>query len=145
MFTTLMDFNRTFRAFDELRKRMDRVFDDFERGSVVDYGNGLRVDVYDDGESYVLTADVPGLRQEDIQVTLNQNTITVKGERNITVPEGYSVHRRERPKMTFSRSVALPTDIDADKTHANLKNGVLMLKIPKAPAALPKRIEVKSA
>ena len=139
------DFDRTFSAMDEFRRRMDRLFEDFEG----DHGVGAtgywpRMNVYDDGGSLMVRAELPGLAEKDIHIDINQNTLNLRGERPSDVPEGYSVHRQERPFVKFSRSLALPFDVDLEKCTARLKDGILTLTMPKAETAKQRRISVKA-
>jgi HSP20 family protein len=71
--------------------------------------------------------------------------VTLKGERKVDVPEGLSVHRRERHAVRFAKSFELPTRVDADKVTATLKHGVLTLTLPKVAEAQPRQINVKAA
>lgn len=99
----------------------------------------------DNAESFVLRADLPGLSEDDIQISVAGNTVTLRGERKIAVPEGHSVHRRERAEVRFAKSFELPTRVDAEKVNATLKHGVLTLTLPKAAEAQPRQISVKAA
>jgi HSP20 family protein len=126
----------------QLRRELDRLFGDFER-SVTPRGTALTFE--DDGANFVLRADVPGLTENDFQISVAGNTVTLRGERKVEVPEGYSVHRRERSAVTFAKSLELPARVDADKVTATLKHGVLTLTLPKAAEAQPRQISVKAA
>jgi HSP20 family protein len=99
----------------------------------------------DDGSNFVLRADVPGLTEEDLQISVAGNTVTLRGERKVQVPEGYSTHRRERSAVSFAKSYQLPTRVDADNVTATLKHGVLTLTLPKVADARPRQISVKAA
>lgn len=144
------DLDRTFRLMDQLRRRMDRVLDDFDQnaesvGLRVAAGNFPRTNLIDTGSALVLEADLPGLSDKDVSVTLNQDVLTVSGERKTEVPEGYGVHRRERLPLRFSRSYALPSKIDPEKTQAVMKDGVLTITLEKAPELRPREISVRVA
>lgn len=145
MWTRFTDMDRSSAVFDELRRRFDRVFwEDNEPG---DGASGTtswpRVNVYDEGSSLVLEADVPGLSQKDLRLTVNESTITLEGERKSDAPEGYSVHRQERGPVRFSRSFSLPVKTDSDRCEATVKDGVLIVRLPKAKEAQPRQIEVR--
>jgi HSP20 family protein len=154
MLTRWGDFDRTFTTFtmlDELRRRMDRLWDEYDSGGrdtptyYADYGSRSawpRINVFDTGAALVVHAEVPGLADKDVQLTMNQDVLTLKGERKPDAPEGYSVHRQERAPVRFSRSVTLPMKVDAEKTTASLKNGILTITLPKAPEAQPRQISV---
>ncbi len=141
----LRDVERTLAEFDGLRREMNRLFEGQE-GQRRAFG-GLtaawpRVGLYDQGAALVLVAELPGIAKENIDISLDQGVLTLKGERRPDAPEGYSVHRQERGHLKFARSFTLPCLVDAEKTTANLKNGVLTLTLPKAPEAQPRQITV---
>jgi len=140
--------DRTFGALDDFRRRMDRLFEGFDaRWSVGDaYGTGWpAVELRDSGAELVLEADVPGLTDKDIQLTVTQDTLGLTGERKADAPEGYAVHRRERSVQRFSRAWALPTKVDVERVVATVKNGVLSVTLPKAAESRPRQITIKAS
>ncbi|HEX2675763.1 MAG TPA: Hsp20/alpha crystallin family protein [Polyangiales bacterium] len=147
---TPYDFDDMFSAMNLLRSTMDRVLDDGWQGSgfvtdralPVRAGNWPRANLLDAGQSLILTAEIPGMTREDVKLTLNQEVLTIQGERKVQVPEGYSAHRREREAVRFSRSFALPCHVDPERTNAVVKNGVLTVTLQKAPDALPRQITI---
>lgn len=136
------DFGRAQAPHAQLRRELDRLFGEFERASTA---GSTAVGFDDDGSNFVLRADVPGLTESDIQISVAGNTVTLKGERKLEVPEGHSVHRRERSAVRFAKSFELPSRVDADKVTATLKHGVLTLTLPKVAEAQPRQISVKAA
>jgi len=134
-------------AFDDLRREMNRLFFDFEsaRPALETEAGWPRVSLDDTGENLVLRAEVPGIAEKDLELQVEESTVSLRGERKETVPEGHSVHRKERADFRFSRSFQLPTKIDAQKVEAQLKNGVLTVTLPKAEAAKPRKISVRSS
>jgi HSP20 family protein len=145
------DFDRTFATMDQLRRRMDRLFDDFDptraRGRDVERmwsGRFPRLSFSDTGASLVIEADLPGLGEKDVQLSIHQDVLTVSGERRQDAPQGWFVHRQERAPVKFSRSFSLPCKIDPEKSTATLKNGVLTLTLVKVAAAQPRQIAVKA-
>ena len=145
------DFEDVFSAMSELRERMDRVFDEafggrFWSGRALPFSAGAwpRANLVDAGSNLILTAEVPGLSEKDVKLTLNQDVLTVSGERNVQPPEGYTAHRQERAAVKFSRSFALPCRVDAERTSATVKNGILTVTLEKAAEAKPRQIAVKS-
>jgi len=95
-------------------------------------------------DSYVMKADIPGVKEEDLEVSLVGNTITVSGKREAErVEEGERFHTYERTYGTFARSFSLPEGADLDKVDAEYKNGVLTLAIPKKAEVQPKKITLK--
>jgi len=102
------------------------------------------VNVWEDAEAFRVEAELPGLRQEDVQIAVTQrNVLTISGMRQAEDEGNGSWHRRERGFGRFQRVLALPAPVDADKVEAKLENGVLQLVLPKAEEAKPRRIEVK--
>lgn len=137
------DFPRSFGAFDQLRHEMDRLLFDFERGAPEARTPNVRLE--DTGAALLVRAEVPGLEAKDVEISATASTLTVRGERKVTAPEGYGVHRNERTSYRFARTFELPTKIDADKVEASLQNGVLTIALPKAAEARPKQITVKAS
>jgi HSP20 family protein len=132
-------------ALDDLRREMDALFRQYS-GAPAHGGAFPPVNLYETEDAYVLTAELPGVRHEDIQVALEGSTVSLRGERKIEYPRdaGVGVHRLERQSGGFRRAFELPVEIDADKVEAVHRNGVLMLRLPKAPEHRPRQITVKS-
>lgn len=140
------DLDRNFELMNQLRRRLDRAFEevDGERGWTTT-DQFPRTDIYDTGKSFVLKAEVPGLTETDVNLTLTQDVLTLSGERKVETPEGYSVHRRERLPMRFSRSFALPSKVDPEKVNATIKDGILAVTVDKAPEVQPKQISIRTS
>ena len=134
------DFGRPYGAQAQLRRELERLFAESEPAAVT-----APVGFDDDGTNFVLRADVPGLTENDFEISVAGNTVTLRGERKMTAPEGYSTHRRERSAVKFAKSYQLPTRVDAEKVTATLKHGVLTLTLPKVAEAQPRQISVKAA
>jgi len=96
----------------------------------------------DTGEALTLRAELPGLSEKDIDISVTANALTVKAARKVDAPEGYAVHRRERQSFSFTQSYELPTRVDPEKVQASLKQGVLTLTLLKAAETQPKRVAV---
>lgn len=137
------DFGRSRTSHRDLMRELERLFGELEGGA--SQAATSPVSFEDAGESFVFRADVPGLSEADLQINVSGNTLTLRGERKIDVPEGYSAHRRERSPYRFDKSYELPARVDADKASATLKHGVLTLTLPKAAEAQPRQIAVKAA
>lgn len=153
MLSRFSDLENTFALMDELRRRMDHVWEDFDpswQGTTTPSPRTLsasswpRINVYDGGSNFVLKADVPGLSDKDVQVTLNEGGLSISGERKVAAPEGYSAHRQERSHVRFSRGLTLPCKVDPEHTTASVKNGVLTITLAKAPEAQPRQIAVRA-
>lgn len=141
------DFDRALTVLDAFRREAERSGIGRTGGVFPRWGGGgmwLNASVEDKGTEYVFCADVPGLVESDVEVFLNQDVLTVKGTRRVDAPEGYSVHRRERTATEFSRSFTLPAAVDAEKTMARVRNGVLTVSLPKLPEAQPRQITIRS-
>ncbi len=96
-----------------------------------------------EGDTFVVTAELPGMNVEDLNIHVEGDTLTLKGERKHSDPgQGASFHRRERTSGTFQRSLALPNGVDAENVKANYKDGVLTVTLPIERAALPRQISV---
>jgi HSP20 family protein len=137
-----------FRALRELEHEMDHWFGGLPTRERT---NGLlegawrpSVDVYQAEDKIVVKADLPGVTKEDIDVSVVDNFLTIKGERkHETEVKEEDVHRVERSYGTFERSFELPGTVEAGKIEATYKDGVLEVTLPKKPEAKPKQIAVK--
>jgi len=128
----------------ELRRRMEELFDRVGGSAgVIRAGVHPAVNLYETGDSYVLTAELPGLRIEELEITVERDRLTLRGERRIEHPQDASVHRAERRGGEFRRTLQLPVEVDGEKVEAVYRNGVLTLRIPKAPEHQPRRITVQ--
>ena len=93
--------------------------------------------------SYVVTAEIPGMQAENLDIKVEGETLTIKGERKPeNLGEGVSYHRKERATGTFQRSLTLPSNVEPDDVKANYEDGVLTITIPMAKSAQPKQIAV---
>lgn len=154
MLTRFTPFDRTLAVMDEWRRRMDRAFGDlhapftpagtFEDPWSLSEATWPRVNLYDTGAALLLTAEVPGLTTKDLQIQLENDVLTLSGERKVEPPKGYTAHRRERGSLSFTRSFNLPTKVDPEKVTATLKDGVLTLELTKAPQVQPRQIAIKT-
>ena len=140
------DIENTFPLMNEFRRRMDRLLEeyDLDAAAVADGTGGgwPRMALHDEGATLELHAFVPGMTDKDLSLTLNQDVLTVAGERRTAAPEGATAIRRERPAMKFSRSFALPVKVDAERITAVVRQGVLRVTLPKIPESQPRTIAV---
>ncbi len=103
-----------------------------------------RLDVIEDKDELVIKAEFPGIRKEDLDVSLEENTLTIKAEKKQEeVSEEATYYTCERCFGHYSRSISLPFPVDSDKLSSTFENGLLEIRLPKAEEAKPKRIEVK--
>jgi HSP20 family protein len=135
----------TFEELSRMRQQMDRLMDTFFNRSSVAVSAGVfpAINLTEDDNAFYLRAELPGLEAGDLQVQATANNVTISGERRFG-PEDSSAkyHRREREAGKFSRAIALPKEIDADRVEARMSNGILVLKIAKSEAAKPRRIQI---
>ncbi len=135
-----------YRRMAAMRHAMNRMFDD----TMVDENPTeremlLAVDVKAGDEAYDITALVPGMEADDLDIEVLNNTVTIRGEFKSDGDEQTKYLVSELPAGRFSRVISLPTETDASKVEASIKNGVLSLHIPKAEEARPKSIKVKAS
>ena len=137
-----------FREFSTLQDRMNRLFrESFTEGgreeALTTTSFAPPVDVYEDEHNVSLKIEVPGIDEKDIAVRLENNTLTVHGERKFEKEEKEENFRRvERQYGSFTRTFTLPSTVDADKVSANYEKGVLKITLPKKAEAKPKQIKV---
>jgi HSP20 family protein len=137
-FDPLSNFPATFRNFEDALARMWN-----EPRAARPWSPS--VDIFETENELVLKADLPEVKLEDIEVRVENQTLTVKGERKFERDEtnrGY--HRIERSYGVFERSFTVPATVDADKVGAEYKNGVLTVKLPKKEAAKPRQVKIES-
>ena len=147
MFARIGDINRMFDQMGLLRNRLDNVFSDFDKyaGYGPDWsivGSYPRTNLMDKGDHFELVAEIPGMSKDDLQVKIQGNYLEISGTRNVTEPDGYRVHRRERSSASFTRSFTLPAEVNSEKAAATMKDGILTLKLPKSEAAKPRQISI---
>ncbi len=133
-----------------IRKEMDRLFERFlepEFPELPVFGEFTpTLDVSDTKDAVVVKAEVPGIEPKDIQVELQEQVLTIRGEKKEEKEEkGETYYRRERAYGAFARSVRIPAAVDRNKVNATFKNGVLTVTLPKAPEAKGTAIPIKAA
>jgi len=111
-------------------------------GNRAQAANGPLFDVLDATDEYIVKSDLPGFDKDGVNLTYENKTLTLSGERKREEVEGLQYHRVESFSGKFSRSMKLPIDIDVQKISAELSNGVLTVHLPKAEAAKPKQISI---
>lgn len=138
-----------FREMMLIRRNMDRLFDNYlteqtgEWEGTVDWR--LPLDIVENENEFVVKASLPGINPDDLEITYNEDTLSIKGEtKTEEEKEGDRYHVRERRYGSFRRSITLPRGIQADNINANYEAGVLTLHLPKAEEVKPKRIAVRS-
>jgi HSP20 family protein len=144
--------------FVSLQREVDRLFDEFTRGFPV-FGlpasgsagapdQAPRMDVTETDKEIEITAELPGLEEQDVQVNVADDVLTIRGEKKAEKEEkdeGRNYHLVERSYGAFSRSLALPAGVDVGTIKASIAKGVLKVSVPKPAPAQAKKVEVKSA
>jgi HSP20 family protein len=130
-----------------LRDAMDRLFDDaFTRPlSLRDGWSAPAIDMFQTDDEIVVKAALPGIKADEVQINITGEVLTLKGEvKQSQEMEEKAWHIREQRFGSFERSIALPTDVVADKAQADFENGILTITLPKAEEVKPKLITVKA-
>jgi HSP20 family protein len=149
MIMKLARFQNTWSALDQLtsiRDEINRLFESpLENGGSAGFDSWApALDVYEDKDNVIVRAELPGMKKEAIEISLNENVITVSGERkNEKKYEGSKTSREERFFGSFTRSVALPTAVDSNRVKATYKDGLLTVTLPKAESAKPRQIQIQ--
>jgi HSP20 family protein len=100
------------------------------------------LNVWEHGDALFVEAEVPGLKSDDIDISVVGSDLTIRGSRETKGEEGVAYHRRERSSGQFNRVLRLPVEVDGSKVEATLTHGVLLVKLPKAESAKPRKIKI---
>ncbi|HEY4308497.1 MAG TPA: Hsp20/alpha crystallin family protein [Pirellulales bacterium] len=135
--------------FWQLRGEVERAMGDFfgSQGASTPWTQGRvfpAVNVWEEGEQLFAEAELPGTKSEDVDVSVTGDELTIRGRRSPAAADGGAYYRRERGVGEFSRTLRLPYEVDANSVEATLRDGVLLLKLPKALSARPRKIEVQT-
>ena len=149
---TLVRWTDPFREFSQLQDRLNRVFTDAYSHSndegLLTSGTWVPpVDIFQNGDhELVLKAELPDMAREDIDITVENFVLTIKGEKKFTGDATeHQIHHAERRYGSFSRSFSLPQTVDAGKVSAEYKNGVLTVRLPLREEAKPRQVKVEVA
>jgi HSP20 family protein len=130
-----------------LREAMDRLFDDaFTRPISMSGGSVIpAIDLYQSDDEVVVKASLPGLKADDVQISVTADVLTLRGEfKEETEQKETTYHIRENRYRSFDRQVMYPTDVQSDKAKTDFENGVLTITLPKAETVKPRKISVKA-
>jgi HSP20 family protein len=138
-------------SFAFMRHDMDTLFDDFFRGFEVDpffrshtTAFSPKVDVTENDKEIRVSAELPGINEKDIDITLNHDSLTIKGEKKEEKEDkGKDYYRMERSYGSFCRSIPIPVEIETDKVNASYKKGILKIRIPKSPKSVEEKKKIK--
>ncbi len=136
----------SWREVNRLQREMNRLFEDYYPSRVRRAPAFPALNVWTNEDGLNITAEVPGVHPEDIDISVVGDTLTLSGERRPDeLKEGARYHRQERGYGSFSRSLQLPYMVDVRKVNATFRNGVLNIELPRAEQDKPRKISVKSA
>lgn len=131
-----------------LQRQMDDVFrallPERDRGGLQTYAGVPAFNVTDTGQAFVVEAELPGFKREDLSIDATSHSLTVKGQRNATAPEGQTLHRQERGNLRFARSFSFDARLDLEKVAATLQDGILRVEVGKHAESQPRRIAIKA-
>ena len=131
---------------DRLQWEMNRLFDDYSPSRLRPAPGYPALNVWTSQEGLNITAEVPGVSSDDIEISVVGDTLTLTGSRKPEeLKEGARYHRQERGYGSFTRSIQLPYLVDVNKVEATFKNGILNITMPRAEADKPRKIVVKAA
>lgn len=138
------DFSEPALAFDRLRQGMEWLLDSFGEPTP---GFTSRVfpslNLTEDKDNYYLRAELPGVKPEELDISVVEDQVAIRGERKIPLEKKeFNYHRRERQEGAFRRSISLPMEIDANRVNAELKQGILKITLPKHERAKPRKIQI---
>ena len=106
------------------------------------YGAYPLVNVFQQGDDFIVIAEIPGVDKKDLEVRVKGGEVQLVGKKSIEYPDGSSVHRRERTSGEFNRTLTLRADIDADRVEAQFKDGVLRVFLPRAERAKARSVKI---
>ena len=140
-------FNTPWQEMERLHREMNRLFSDtFTHAGGRTAPSFPAMNVWTNEESAVITAELPGVSPDSIDISVVNDTLTLTGNRSAEeLPDGAKYHRRERTFGQFTRTFHLPFNVEVDKVEAVFKNGVLHLSLPRAEVEKPKKIAIKAA
>lgn len=142
------EWTSPFGEIERMRRDMDRLRESLSRGVWGEPGAGVfpLMNVTEDKDSYYVRAELPGMKAEELDISITADTLSISGERKISAEdEKAQYHRREREAGRFSRIVTLPAQVNAGKAEARCAHGVLTVILPKAEEAKPRQITVKAS
>jgi HSP20 family protein len=133
------------KAFSDMTKMFDAVEGPLSIRSMP-RGTFPAINIYDNEKAILLTAEIPGLTAEDIELTVVENSVTIKGNRqDANSDENEKYYRRERPQGEFNRTISLPEKVDPEAVTAEYKNGILTITMPRVEKDQPRKITVKNS
>lgn len=140
------EFSRMSEELERMQRDMNRLFSGFMGRGVSPFRGDVypAVNVSEDADNLYVRAELPGMLPEEIDISVEGDTVTLRGERKLQTAENVNYHRREREAGRFRRIFTLPTRVNPEAVVASFKNGVLKITLPKAEEVKPKQIPIKS-
>lgn len=140
-------FDSSFGNFDQLRSEMLRLLETAGGDASADASAGVfpPINISQDNDNFYVRAEVPGIKASELSISAVRNRVSISGQREIPREhERVSYHRKERAEGSFSRTLTLPSELDAERVDARYADGILTLTLPKAEEAKPRQIAVKA-
>jgi len=138
----LINYNPAVTSFDRALSLRDLFDTAFPANGFAAASRFPALDIHESGENITVSLEVPGLKKEDFEISLDDGQLTVSGERKVEVREGETTLRSERAQGRFSRTVRLNTPVKADAVSATYTDGVLVVTLPKSEEAKPRKIAI---
>ena len=133
------------REMERMQREMNRLFTDYSPTRYRSAPSYPAMNLWADEESVIIRAELPGLKPDDLDISIDEGDLTLSGRRHPEeMPEDATYHRQERNYGSFTRSIRLPFKIEADDVEATMKNGMLTLMLPRAEEDKPKKIAIKT-
>jgi len=142
-----LDLASPFAELERMRQEMDRLFENLSGSILREPIAGVfpLMNVTEDKDNYCVRAELPGVKADELDISVTNDTLSISGERKIPEEnENVRYHRKERDEGKFSRVITLPSPINTEKVEANCANGILTVLLPKAEEAKPKQIKVRT-
>jgi HSP20 family protein len=140
-------FDHPFADFEQLRRDMRRLLERTGGDGFAEVGAGVfpPINVTQDNDNFYVRAEVPGIKASELSLSTLRNRLSISGKRAIPREhERTSYHRQERAEGSFNRTLTLPTEVDSERVEAHCADGILTVTLPKAEAAKPRQITVRS-
>ena len=137
------DWDVPFDPFADLRRQVDRMFDE-TRPARREPREWPGFELVDEGERLVVRGDLPGVAEKDLELAIEEDVLSLKAKRSVEGPTGYTAHRRERTSFELARSFTLPARVDPEKSAAKFEAGVLTITLPKERSAQPRKIQIQT-
>ncbi len=136
-------FSDPFEALLKMQRALDRSrLSDWPGHTTTSHGSYPPVNVFQKGEDLVVTAEIPGVKKEDLEISIKRNQLRISGKKQVELDDNMSIHRQERSAGNFDRTFNLPMEIESDHVKAELQDGVLALFLPRVEKDRAKTIHV---